>query len=145
MDQTHSSTEDALAGLFEPDIITPEQYSDRIRAELADVPEVRLMLAVMEDAVAYYQRLALESEQHEQQLFAELREWIESDDTSWPYSFENICDALHLEPESLRRGLASWPEKQSAEKRAAYRFPFRRVNGKRHSITLRDRHITKSA
>ena len=37
---------------FEPDLTTPEQYQDRVRPRLVDQPEVRLMLAFMEDAVA---------------------------------------------------------------------------------------------
>ena len=40
--------EDVVARLFEPDLITPEQYRDRVQMERTDQPEVRLMLAVME-------------------------------------------------------------------------------------------------
>ena len=145
MDNAYHAAEDSVARLFEPDIITPEQHYDRTRSERADVPEIRLMLAVMEDAVASYQRHALESDRHGLRMFTEIREWIESEDSSWPYSFENICTALRLEPDSLRRGLVTWREKQVAGKREVYRFPFRRVNGKRHSSTLRDRHARKSA
>jgi hypothetical protein len=140
---------DDFSRLFEPDLITPEQHRDRVRSECTDQPEVRLMLAVMEDAVATYQRYAAEVNGRNQRLFEEAEDWINSTDTSWPYSFENICVALRVEPETLRRGLQSWREKRLGEmnggRKGLYRFPFRRVNGKRHSITLRDRHMRQTA
>mgnify|MGYP001412508439 CR=1 FL=1 len=140
---------DDFSRLFEPDLITPEQHRDRVRAECTDQPEVRLMLAVMEDAVATYQRYAVENDGRNQRLFEEAEDWINSTDTSWPYSFENICVALRVEPETLRNGLRSWRERRlgerGEERKGLYRFPFRRVNGKRHSITLRDRQMRQTA
>lgn len=132
-----------VSKLFEPDLITAEQHRDRVRAEVTDQPEVRLMLAVMEDAVATYQRYATEASGRSRRLFEEAESWIDSTDTSWPYSFENICAALRVEPQRIRRGLHDWRTarlcEQRAGKKGTYRFPFRRVNGKRHSITLRER------
>ncbi len=133
-----------VSKLFEPDLITADQHRDRVRAEVTDQPEVRLMLAVMEDAVATYQRYATEASGRSRRLFEEAESWIDSTDTSWPYSFENICAALRVEPQRIRRGLHDWRAERLREQRAGrkgvYRFPFRRVNGKRHSITLRERH-----
>ncbi|MDG2308148.1 MAG: hypothetical protein P8R42_26525 [Candidatus Binatia bacterium] len=137
--------EDVVARLFEPDLITPEQYRDRVQMERTDQPEVRLMLAVMEDAVATYQRYAGEQGRRNRRLFEEAESWINSTDTSWPYSFENICAALRFEPETLRKGLGNWKTERDAGGLGMYRFPFRRVNGKRHSISLRDRTMRKSA
>lgn len=137
--------EDVVARLFEPDLITPEQHRDRVQMERTDQPEIRLMLAVMEDAVATYQRYASEQGRRNRRLFEEAESWINSTDTSWPYSFENICGALGFEPETLRKGLENWKAERDAGGSAMYRFPFRRVNGKRHSISLRDRTMRKSA
>lgn len=138
--------EEVVARLFEPDLITPEQHRDRVQTERVDQPEIRLMLAVMEDAVATYQRYASEPGRRNQRLFEEAESWINSTDTSWPYSFENICAALRFEPETLRKGLQDWREKRAqGETNDMYRFPFRRVNGKRHSISIRDRSVRKSA
>lgn len=137
--------EDAVARLFEPDLITPDQHRDRVQMERTDQPEIRLMLAVMEDAVATYQRYATEPGRRNRRLFEEAESWINSTDTSWPYSFENICAALRFEPETLRKGLHSWRAEREQGDRSMYRFPFRRVNGKRHSISLRDRSMRKSA
>ena len=80
-----------------------------------------------------------------ERLFEEAESWIQSTDTSWPYSFENICAALKFEPDTLRKGLENWRKERMNGRSGLYRFPFRRVNGKRHSITLRERHLRQSA
>jgi hypothetical protein len=65
--------------------------------------------------------------------------WLESDDMSWPFSFASICQALDMEPTYLRTGLADWRTRAQREgmKGQVYRFPFRRVNGRRHSINAK--------
>ncbi|MBM4269829.1 MAG: hypothetical protein FJ144_25045 [Deltaproteobacteria bacterium] len=145
MESAFATQEDGVARLFEPDLITPDQHRDRVEMERTDQPEVRLMLAVMEDAVATYQRYAADPGRRNRRLFEEVESWINSTDTSWPYSFENICAALRFEPETLRRGLETWRTQQQKDRPGMYRFPFRRVNGKRHSISLRDRTLRQSA
>src|SRR5437762_3233684 len=66
--------------------------------------ERALMRAVLEDAIRClvgevgppHQRGA---------LAAEAREWIETADPRWPFSFENLCDGLGLDAANLRRRL----------------------------------------
>ena len=140
MDTSSSFVDDAISRLFEPDILTPGQHGDRIQAASIDRPEIRLMLAVMEDAVATYQRFLTQPKRSNQRQFDEVRSWIRSEDTTWPYSFDNICSALEFEPGIVRSKLQTWEEKPEQRKPGMYRFPFRRVNGKRHSISLRERH-----
>jgi len=135
-------TEENVVRLFAPDLITPEQHRDRIRFEPCDRPEIRLMIAVMEDAVATLQRYSHDPSARHQKDFEETLDWIDSRDTSWPYSFENVCSALSFEPEKVRRGMRASVVRcdySGAGKADVYRFPFRRVNGKRHAITIRDR------
>ena len=48
--------EDPATRMVEPDTMTPLQFYDRIFAEASLVPEKRLMLAVLEDAIASFQR-----------------------------------------------------------------------------------------
>ena len=145
MDGTYNLPEDRVHRLFEPDLITPEQHRDRVQQERSDQPEIRLMLAILEDAVATYQRFAANESRQNQKLFRDAESWIQSSDTSWPYSFDNICEALKLEPEVMRRGLLRWKPAGPHVVGDHYRFPFRRVNGKRHSISIRDRSLQKSA
>jgi hypothetical protein len=61
---------------------------------------------VLRDAVECYQKYALARDPRGRFEFDEARRWIESDERDWPYSFENICDVLDIDPIYLREGLA---------------------------------------
>ena len=41
-------------------------------------------------------------------LFWEVCEWFEEREGAWIFSFENICHALDLEPDTIRQGLHRW-------------------------------------
>ena len=79
-------------------LILPEQMTPRRPLD----PERRLMLAVLQEAVAGYlaggQRSARER-------VLEIEQWFASEDTTWPYSFGNLCDALGLDRSAVRRAL----------------------------------------
>ena len=96
------------AGLFEPDILLPNQYFAAFRRGRAVEGERRLMLAVLEDAVDSYRKYALARDPREQACFLEAKEWLVSDDRSWLFAFENICDVLEMNAEYLRGGLDKW-------------------------------------
>jgi hypothetical protein len=96
------------AGLFEPDILLPNQYFAAFRRGRAVEGERRLMLAVLEDAVDSYRKYALARDPREQACFLEAREWFVSADRSWLFAFENICDVLEMNPDYLRSGLDRW-------------------------------------
>jgi hypothetical protein len=132
--------EDTVANLFGPAVILPSQFTEQTGAKQSDRGEKRLMLAVLEEAVATFQRNVDAKTRHGQRVFSEAEDWIRSESTVWPFAFENICHALEIEPEFLRRGLEAWKTKQlnaAAGGARVYRFPFRRVNGRRSSISLR--------
>lgn len=133
---------------LEPETILPSQFFDRFRIDATFQPEKRLMLAVLEDAVGTFQKHVTATNRRARRLFVEAEEWFGSDSTDWPYSFENVCVALGLEAEYLRRGLRRWQEaqvQQPEECAKVVRFPFRRVNGRRHSITGRPVGLRRSA
>jgi hypothetical protein len=69
-----------------------------------DCGERRLRWAVLIDAIAIY-RGGTEEKLSAKKRVRWLRErkWILSDDTSWPFSFVSICDALDLDPPYIRR------------------------------------------
>lgn len=132
--------EDPALTMVEPDTMTPHQYFERLFTESTLVPEKRLMLAVLEDAIASFQRNFINTRnKHGQLEDCDVEAWLESDDMSWPFSFASICQALDMEPEYLRRGLLNWRERtaEAGTKGQVYRFPFRRVNGRRHSINAK--------
>jgi hypothetical protein len=93
------------AGLFEPDILLPNQYFAAFRRGRAVEGERRLMLAVLEDAVDSYRKHAAACDPREQACFLEAKEWFLSDDRSWLFAFENICDVLEMNADYLRSGL----------------------------------------
>jgi hypothetical protein len=106
--RTRKSEGGSGAGLFEPDILLPNQYFAAFRRGRAVEGERRLMLAVLEDAVDSYRKHALARDPREQACFDEAREWFLSTDRSWLFAFENICDVLEMNAEYLRSGLDKW-------------------------------------
>jgi hypothetical protein len=100
-----TGAEERVGQLFVPDSMLPSQYFDRVARRTEYDGERRLMVAVLEDAVDVYRKLAGAHDGRRQQLFRDAEEWIESNDRNWIFSFQNICDVLGIEAEYLRRGL----------------------------------------
>jgi len=66
--------------------------------------ERALMRAVLEDAMRCL--IGEVAPRHQRgALAAEARQWIETADPRWPFSFENVCDGLGLNAANLRRRL----------------------------------------
>ncbi len=137
---------------LEADILVPSQFFDRRQAEGSAQPEKRLMLAVMEDAIATFQKSLPEANRRQRRLLRETEEWIQSNDTSWPFSFENICAALDIEVDYMRQGLFKWKTAQQTRYREcddphapALHSPFRRISGRRHSLSMHHAAPAKAA
>ena len=124
---------------LEADLIVPSQFFDRIKVENSAQPEKRLMLAVMEDAISTFQKSVRGATRRQRRLLRETEEWVGSADSHWPFSFENICAALDIEPTYLRRGLHQWKGSLLAQYEqtngAGPLSPFRRVSGRRHALS----------
>ena len=72
--------------------------------------EERLMFAVLENAVEYFQKYVLARRPSGKQLFQEAEEWFLEKGDEALYSFENICGTLGLHPDHIRKGLLVWKE-----------------------------------
>src|SRR5713226_6041344 len=70
--------------------------------------EEGLMLAVLEDAIEYFQMYVLAEDKKGKELFHEAEEWILEKNSDWIFSFENICEVLGLDPNNMRLGLLRW-------------------------------------
>jgi len=70
-----------------------------------ELPERRLMLAVLEDAIRTL-LLARRTAVPRKRLMRELA-WVESTSQTEPFAFESICDVLGLDPGYLRQRLVS--------------------------------------
>lgn len=93
-----------LTRLFEESGCTVSQWHDMHRARVPS-GERRLMLAILEDAIAAAGVDPFTSSAKVRALRAEARAWLMSDDRAWLFSFANICDALGFDVDYLRRGV----------------------------------------
>ena len=118
---------------LEPDSILPGQLIESYRLDASAMPEKRLLLAVLEDAVITFQRYTTSTHRRGRRLFREAEEWIVSDDVCWACSFQNICDVLGFDSQYLRQGLLAWRDRQRGASTvpAPYRHPLRRLSGSR--------------
>lgn len=80
-------------------------FQDRELAETSKEPENRLMLAVLEEALVTFQRGLNSPVPERRKRFFEVDRWVASIDTDWPFSFENICSTLRIDPDYIRSGL----------------------------------------
>ncbi|MFN8546174.1 MAG: hypothetical protein U0807_18485 [Candidatus Binatia bacterium] len=86
---------------IEPDVLLPVQHQGRTRLG----PAQQLMLAVLEDALASYRRHGRGTGRRDRRLFGEVADWFSSEDTTWTFSFVNVCRALGFEPSAIREAI----------------------------------------
>lgn len=98
------------SGMLRPYIILPSQHFGS-RRRLA--PEHRLMIAVLQDAMACVAKHRYAKHYRGRRLFREATRWFLAEETDWPYSFECICAVLDLDANAVRRALRL-PERPSA-------------------------------
>jgi hypothetical protein len=100
-----------------PEVLLPSQLPTRGREAGAKIAEYRLLIAVLEDAVHCFQQFLRPKNQKERLLFADAEAWIMDRGqaaghraNSHPhfFSFEYVCEALSLDPESVREQLRRW-------------------------------------
>ncbi len=100
--------------LFQPDVMLPSQYAARVRGRVPQEAEYNLVLALLEDAIHSFQKYRFAKSQSAKELYDEAREWFDSGDRKWPFSFENCCMILGIDPQYLREGLERWETQQTA-------------------------------
>jgi hypothetical protein len=124
-----NSFEDRLAALFQPDTLIPAQYMDTYRRKTHLEPEKRLMLAVLEDAIACYQKYVLARDGKGREMFRDAEEWISAEESEWLFSFDSVCEALGFNPAYVRAGLVRWKETtlQAQPKAKVYQLATRKA------------------
>jgi hypothetical protein len=100
--------DDKVSSLFQPDILAEDDYSKTLQRKQQFKPEEQLMLAVLEDAVFCFQKYLSAQDRKGGALFQEAEEWIVEESSEWFFSFNNICEALGIDPAYLRKGLLKW-------------------------------------
>ncbi len=124
--------------IFAAEIMLPVQF---FSPHCTELPEKRLMLAVLEDAVLTLRRHAGDRGMKAQRSVREIEQWVEACNRDWPFSFENICSALNFDPSVMRRGLRALlgNDGEAAPPLLALSIA-RRVAGERHRVSAPRRH-----
>jgi hypothetical protein len=97
-----------IESAFEAEPILPSQFFEGRKNNEAVEPEKRLMLAVLADAVHCYQVGCYAQKASRIRAFQEAEAWLFSSKWYGPFSCENVCHALDITPNYLRKMLRKW-------------------------------------
>ncbi len=86
------------------DAFMPAQFYPARRGAASVEPSMRLMAAILIDAVRCFQRNYGTGESNRRQEFREAKSWIFDDLGNGPFSFREVCNWLEIDP----RGLRDW-------------------------------------
>jgi hypothetical protein len=90
---------------LETGLLLPDQYVDLVRRNHVIEGELKLLLAVLEDAIRCYLRHANAKDGERRRDFVEVRSWFEGGPAGARradiFSFDNLCLALGIEPRCL--------------------------------------------
>ncbi|HZP42224.1 MAG TPA: hypothetical protein VFD84_12055 [Candidatus Binatia bacterium] len=106
---------ESLADLFGPDVMLPEQFFEGARRDSYISGEKALMLAVLEDGIRCFQEHLRNPRSNPRLLSRQAEEWIRAVDYDWPFSFNNVCETLGIDPSALRAALLAWKRRRLAE------------------------------
>src|SRR5271170_709334 len=87
-------------------LLLPVQYADLVRRNHVIEGELKLLLAVLEDAIRCYLRNVNAKDGERRRDFVEVRNWFEGGGRAGArrpdiFSFDNLCAALGIEPRCL--------------------------------------------
>ena len=106
-DSTRSSARDGSdgrrGGANQAESTLPLQYFSRAASQSQEDGELRLMLAVLKDGIDCF----LNGHLHDDGGFLEAQQWIMAGNQAGPFAYDNICETLGIEPQSLRERLKS--------------------------------------
>ena len=88
---------------WEPAIMLPTQLLPR--GSSAASPEMRLVVAIMEDAWNCVTHRAGSRNRRARRDFMEAYQWFCDERRDWPFAFNNVCDLLGLDATVVRRRL----------------------------------------
>jgi len=97
--------------LFQAHVILPVQY---FNSPKEITPEIRLMIAVLADAVWCLEKYRVPTDARGRRLFHRAKQWLLATEPHWPYSFERICATLDLDTRAVRRRLRVTPDSAPA-------------------------------
>jgi hypothetical protein len=90
------------------DALMPAQFYPARRGSAEIEPIMRLMGGILADAVRCFQRNLGATSPGRRQEFREARTWIFRAKADGPFSFEDVCEALEIDPHRLRTLITRW-------------------------------------
>jgi hypothetical protein len=90
---------------YEPDILLPAQYNELRRRRHELQGELKLMFAVLEDAIHCYLHHMSAKTRQRRILFYEVREWMNAKQRTGLFAYETLCESLGIDAVKLRRML----------------------------------------
>ena len=108
-----------IGSLFQRDTLLVENFVNDRRGKTLVLPEQRLMLAILEDALQCFQENCSAKHGKKKQLFENVEKWFFEATDGWVFGFESICSVLGFEPDYLRKGLVRWRQKKLLHRRSA--------------------------
>lgn len=96
-----------LLPLFSDNSLAPLTYLD-FSCKIYVEPEEKLLFALLNDAVYCFQHHFGARSRAGMKLFFAAEQWLMQSDDDWPFSFENVCQHLGIEPSLLRGALKHW-------------------------------------
>lgn len=99
--------------IFQTDSVLPDQFAELFRSTQYRSPEVRLVIAVLEDAISTFFRYGSWRNRKERQLFNEVEAWFFTPNEDGVFSFENVCEVLRINAGYIRRGLLQVKQRPS--------------------------------
>ncbi len=87
------------------DVLLSSQYYDVVGRRRWQEGEYRLAFAVLADAVASYYKYRNAKGRKSRMLFEEVRFWMKSRSRDGIFAYQNLCEALGIDPSALSRAL----------------------------------------
>lgn len=84
------------------DTSVAEQFFDTMRGSHHLTPERDLLIAILEDAIYNYRKYRRARDPEGERHFREAKEWIMGGNDDWIFSFNNICELLDPDPDTVR-------------------------------------------
>jgi hypothetical protein len=118
-ERTGSTASDSIGSIFQRDTLLMENFFNDRRGKTLVLPEQRLMLAILEDALQCFQEKCSAKHGKKKQLFENVQKWFFDAGNDWVFGFESICSVLGFEPDYVRKGLVRLREKELSKRRSA--------------------------
>jgi hypothetical protein len=119
------------------DVVLPCQFFAAMSSG-GQCSERRLMLAVLVDAINILQKWNPISRARKSRIFVDAAQWVLLRGTNYPFSFDNVCDALNIDPEMLRQRLRGLARGQGAtDRRGAGILSVKRLSGAQNMTATR--------